>query len=115
MEITNYYQFWNYSEKKGYAGTAIFLKEKPLNIYKGINVEELDKEGRVITLEYEYYFIVNTYTPCCKDDIKRQNYRMEWDEKFLSYIEDLYNKKDVIICGDFNVAHKEMDIVNIHC
>lgn len=114
LEFSNYYQFWNFSEKKGYSGTAIFSKEKPLEVYKGINVEELDKEGRVITLEFEDYFIVNTYTPCCKDDIKRQNYRMEWDEKFLAYIEDLYNKKDVIICGDFNVAHKEMDLGNLN-
>ena len=79
LELNNYYQYWNYAEKKGYSGTAIFTKEEPLNVIYGIDDEELDKEGRVITLEYEEFFIVNTYTPCYQKNIERQNYRMNWD------------------------------------
>ena len=114
LELENYYQYWNYSDKKGYSGTAIFSKEEPINVFMGINDEKLDKEGRVITLEFENYFIVNTYTPCYQKNIERQNFRMEWDEKFLEYIEDLEYKKDVIICGDFNVAYEEIDLGNIN-
>lgn len=110
LDLPNYYQYWNYSEKKGYSGTAIFSKKKPLNFFYGIDVEELDKEGRVITLEYEDFYLVNTYTPCYQKDIKRQNYRLEWDEKFIEYIENLENKKNVIMCGDFNVAYQELDL-----
>lgn len=114
LELENYHQYWNYSDKKGYSGTAIFSKEEPINVFMGINDEELDKEGRVITLEFENYFIVNTYTPCYQKNIERQNFRMEWDEKFLEYIEELEYKKDVIICGDFNVAYEEIDLGNIN-
>lgn len=110
LEFPEYYNYWNYSEKKGYSGTAIFTKQKPLNVFYGLNVEELDKEGRVITLEFEDFFIVNTYTPCYQKDIERQNYRSYWDDEFINYVEDLECKKDVIICGDFNVAYNDLDI-----
>jgi len=113
FELANYYQYWNYSQKKGYSGTAVFTKEKPINVFKGINDEDLDKEGRVITLEFEDFFLVNTYTPCFQKNIERQNYRLSWDEKFIEYIEELENTKDTIICGDFNVAHKEIDFGNL--
>lgn len=112
VEFPNYFQYWNYSEKKGYSGTAIFTKIKPIKAIYGMGIEELDKEGRLITLEYEDFYIVNTYTPCYQKNIERQNYRLYWDEKFLEYIEELQDKKDVIICGDFNVAYQEIDLSN---
>lgn len=114
LEVKDYFQYWNYAEKKGYSGTAIFTKIEPLDVIYGINDEELDNEGRVITLEYEDFYIVNTYTPCYQKSIARQNYRMNWDEKFIEYIEKLVWKKNVIICGDFNVAYQEIDFGNIN-
>ena len=113
LNLKDYFQYWNYADKKGYSGTAIFTKEKPLNVNYGIENEE-DSEGRVITLEFENYFVVNTYTPCYQKSIERQNYRMEWDEKFLEYIEELECNKEVIICGDFNVAYQEIDLGNLN-
>lgn len=113
LELQDYFQYWNYADKKGYSGTAILSKEKPLNIIYGIKNDELDSEGRVITLEFEDFYIVNTYTPCYQKNIERQNYRMYWDEKFIGFIEELEYKKDVIICGDFNVAYQEIDLGNI--
>ena len=114
IELDDYYQYWNYSDKKGYSGTAIFTREEPINVYMGMNDEKFDQEGRIITLEFENYFVVNTYTPCYQKNIERQNFRMEWDEKFLEYIEELESRKDVIICGDFNVAYQEIDLGNIN-
>lgn len=114
LELNNYFQYWNYANKKGYSGTAIFTKIEPLDVIYGINDEELDDEGRVITLEYEDFYIVNTYTPCYQKSIARQNYRMNWDEKFIEYIEKLVWKKNVIICGDFNVAYQEIDFGNVN-
>lgn len=114
LELNNYFQYWNYANKKGYSGTAIFTKIEPLDVIYGINDEELDDEGRVITLEYEDFYIVNTYTPCYQKSIARQNYRMNWDEKFIEYIEELVWKKNVIICGDFNVAYQEIDLGNVN-
>ena len=114
IELPNYYQYWNFAEKKGYSGTAVFSKEKPLRVTYGINSEELDKEGRVITLEFEEFYLVNTYTPCYQRNIERQNYRFVWDERFIEYIEKLENRKNVIICGDFNVAYKEIDLGNLN-
>lgn len=110
LEFPNYYNYWNYSEKKGYSGTAIFTKQKPLNVFYGLDVEELDKEGRIITLEFEDFFVINTYTPCYQKNIERQNYRAYWDDEFIKYVEFLEEKKDVIICGDFNVAYRDMDL-----
>lgn len=110
LKFSDYYNYWNYSEKKGYSGTAILTKQKPLNVYYGLDVEELDKEGRVITLEFGDFFLINTYTPCYQKDIERQNYRAYWDDEFIKYIEFLENKKEVIICGDFNVAYSELDL-----
>ena len=98
---------------KGYSGTAIFTKIKPLKVINGMGIEELDNEGRLITLEYEDFFIVNTYTPCCQKNIARTNFRMLWDDNFIDYIEILQAKKDVIICGDFNITYREIDTGNI--
>lgn len=114
LEVKDYFQYWNYAEKKGYSGTAIFTKIEPLDVIYGINDEELDNEGRVITLEYEDFYIVNTYTPCYQKNIARQNYRMNWDERFIEYIEEFVWKKNVIICGDFNVAYQEIDLGNVN-
>lgn len=112
MELEGYYQHWNYAEKKGYSGTAVFTKEKPINEYYGLGIEEHDKEGRVITLEMEKYFIVNVYTPNSKRELERLEYRMKWEDDFRDYLKELEKKKPVILCGDLNVAHKEIDLKN---
>ena len=114
LQLDGYYQYWNYSEKKGYSGTAIFTKKEPINVLYGMDNEELDKEGRLITLEFEDFYIVNTYTPCYQKNIERQNYRMKWDDNFLDYIEQLECKKYVIVCGDFNVAYQSIDLGNLN-
>ncbi len=107
-----YYCYWNYAEKKGYSGTAIFTKNKPLDATYGIGVEEHDKEGRVITLEFEDFYFITVYVPNSQDGLKRLDYRMEWEDAFLQYINTLQEKKPVIFCGDLNVAHKEIDLKN---
>lgn len=107
-----YYAYWNYAEKKGYSGTAIFSKEKPLNVTYGIGIEEHDKEGRVITLEYEKFYIVNIYTPNSKRELERLDYRQEWEDEIRKYLLKLNQSKPVIMCGDLNVAHKEIDLKN---
>ena len=107
-----YYSYWNYAEKKGYSGTAIFTKKEPLSVFYGIGVEEHDHEGRVITLEYEAYYLITVYTPNSQDDLRRLPYRMTWEEAFLSYIKKLEEAKPVIFCGDLNVAHKNIDLKN---
>ncbi len=112
LPFENYHQYWNYAEKKGYSGTAIFTKEKPLNVEYGIGIDEHDKEGRVITLEYPEFYFVTCYTPNSQNELKRLDYRMKWEDDFLAYIKCLDNKKPVIICGDLNVAHKEIDLKN---
>lgn len=112
MELEGYHQYWNYAEKKGYSGTAIFTKEEPLNVYYGINKEEHDKEGRVITLEFEKFYMVTVYTPNSQDKLARLDYRMEWEEDFRKYLKKLDSSKPVIVCGDLNVAHKEIDLKN---
>ncbi len=112
LPFKNYHQYWNYAEKKGYSGTAIFTKEKPLNVEYGIGIDEHDKEGRVITLEYPEFYFVTCYTPNSQNELKRLDYRMKWEDDFLAYIKCLDNKKPVIICGDLNVAHKEIDLKN---
>lgn len=112
LDLPGYYQYWNYAEKKGYSGTAIFTKKEPLSVTYGIGVEEHDHEGRVITLEYDHYFLVTCYTPNAQNELARLDYRMSWEDAFLAYINGLNAKKPVIFCGDLNVAHKEIDLKN---
>ena len=108
----DYYSYWNSAEKKGYSGTAIFSKEKPINISYGIGIEEHDQEGRVITLEFDKFYMVNCYTPNSKRELERLDYRMIWEDEFRKYLLKLNETKPVIICGDLNVAHKEIDLKN---
>lgn len=112
LELDGYHQYWNYAEKKGYSGTAIFTKEKPLSVHYGIGIEEHDKEGRVITLEFEKFYMITVYTPNSQEKLARLDYRMKWEEDFKSYLLELDKKKPVIVCGDLNVAHKEIDLKN---
>ncbi len=112
LDLPGYYQYWNYAEKKGYSGTAVFTKEEPLSAAYGIGIEEHDHEGRVITLEYADYYFITVYTPNSKDGLARLPYRMEWEADFLAYLKKLEEKKPVIFCGDLNVAHKEIDLKN---
>jgi len=112
LDLPGYYQYWNYAEKKGYSGTAIFTKKEPLNVSYGIGVEEHDKEGRVITLEFDNFFMITVYTPNSQNELARLPYRMEWEDAFLSYVKKLEETKPVIFCGDLNVAHKEIDLKN---
>ncbi|MBQ5542340.1 MAG: exodeoxyribonuclease III [Erysipelotrichales bacterium] len=112
VELEGYEKYWNYAERKGYSGTALFVKEKPLSVRYGIGVEEHDHEGRVITLEYPKYYLVTVYVPNSGDGLKRLDYRMTFEDAFLKYLKDLEKDKPVIYCGDLNVAHKEIDIKN---
>ncbi len=112
LELPGYHQYWNYAEKKGYSGTALFTKEEPISVRYGIGIEEHDTEGRVITAEFPEYFVVTVYTPNSQDELKRLAYRMEWEDAFLSYLKELEQEKPVIFCGDLNVAATEMDIKN---
>lgn len=107
-----YYAYWNYAEKKGYSGTAIFTKKEPLQVSYGIGMEEHDHEGRVITLEYENFWMVTVYTPNSQNELARLPYRMEWESAFLAYLKGLEKTKPVIFCGDLNVAHQEIDLKN---
>ena len=112
LDLPGYSQYWNYAEKKGYSGTAVFSKTVPLSVSYGIGIGEHDREGRVITLEFEKFYLVNVYVPNSGEDLKRLSYRMSWEDAFLSYIKCLEEKKSVIYCGDLNVAHKEIDLKN---
>ncbi len=112
LELAGYHQYWNYAEKKGYSGTAIFAKEAPLHVRYGIGIPHLDTEGRVITLEYEDFYLVTCYTPNAQRELARIDFRMEWDSAFCGYISNLDKIKPVIICGDLNVAHQEIDLKN---
>lgn len=112
MELPGYHQYWNYAEKKGYSGTALFTKKEPLKVTYGIGVEEHDHEGRVITAEYEEYFVVTVYVPNSQRELTRLDYRMQWEEAFLKYLKELEKTKPVIYCGDLNVAHQEIDLKN---
>ncbi len=112
MDLPGYYQYWNYAEKKGYSGTAIFTKHKPLSVHYGVGVEELDTEGRLITLEYAQYFVVTCYTPNAQRELARIEHRMAWEDALRSYLCELDQKKPVIYCGDLNVAHNEIDLKN---
>ena len=111
-EKAGYHVYWNYAEKKGYSGTAVFAKEEPISVSYGIGVEEHDHEGRVITLEYEKFFFVTCYTPNSQDELRRLDYRMQWEDAFRAYLQKLNEKKGVIVCGDLNVAHQEIDLKN---
>ena len=112
LQFDGYYSYFNYAERKGYSGTAIYTKHKPLNVTYGIGIEEHDKEGRVITLEYDKFFFITVYTPNSGSELKRLEYRMAWENDFKSYLLTLNKEKGVIVCGDLNVAHKEIDLKN---
>ena len=112
LELPGYYDYWNYAEKKGYSGTAIFTKHKPTAVYYGIGKQEHDDEGRVITLDYPDYYVVTCYTPNSKSELKRLDYRMQWEDAFLNYLKTLDTEKPVILCGDLNVAHQNIDLKN---
>lgn len=112
LDLEGYHQYWNYAVKKGYSGTAVFTKEKPINVKYGIGIDEHDQEGRVITLEYEKFQLVNVYTPNSQRELARLDYRMEWEDTFRRYLIALDLDKPVILCGDLNVAHKEIDLKN---
>ena len=112
LELEGYYQYWNYAEKKGYSGTAIFSKKEPITVSYGIGIEEHDKEGRVITLEFEDFYVITVYTPNSQNELARLDYRMKWEEDFKDYLKKIEKNKPVIVCGDLNVAHKEIDLKN---
>lgn len=112
LQITGYHRYWNYAQKKGYSGTAVFSKEEPLSVTYGLGIEEHDTEGRVITLEFPDFYMVTVYTPNAQDELKRLDYRMEWEDAFRAYLCSLKEKKGVIVCGDMNVAHQEIDLKN---
>ena len=112
LELEGYRQYWNYAQKKGYSGTAIFTKMEPLSVTYGIGIEEHDQEGRVITLEFEEFYFITVYVPNAQNELKRLDYRMKWEDDFLAYVKRLEEKKPVIYCGDLNVAHKEIDLKN---
>jgi exodeoxyribonuclease-3 len=112
LELEGYEQYWNYAEKKGYSGTAIFTKKKPLSVAYGLGIEEHDKEGRVITLEFDDFYMITVYTPNSQNELARLSYRMTWEDAFRDYLKNLEKSKPVIICGDLNVAHKEIDLKN---
>lgn len=112
LAFDGYESYWNYADKKGYSGTAIYTRQKPLNVSYGIGIDEHDHEGRVITLEMDNFFLVTVYTPNSQDGLKRLDYRMKWEDDFQAYLKSLDEKKPVIVCGDMNVAHKEIDLKN---
>ncbi len=112
MELPGYHQYWNYAEKKGYSGTAIFTKAEPCSVHYGIDIEEHDKEGRVITLEFADFYMVDVYTPNSQNELARLDYRMTWEDAFRDYLCELRKTKPVIVTGDMNVAHKEIDLKN---
>jgi len=112
LDLPGYYQYWNYAVKKGYSGTAIFTKHEPISVCYGIGIEEHDQEGRVITLEYDDFYMITCYTPNSQNELARLPYRMTWEDAFRAYLLELDSKKPVILCGDLNVAHKEIDLKN---
>ena len=112
MDLPGYFQYWNYAERKGYSGTAVFTRREPLTVTYGLGIPEHDTEGRVITLEFEDFYLVNVYTPNSQNELKRLDYRMTWEDAFRAYLTGLAEKKGVIVCGDMNVAHQEIDLKN---
>lgn len=112
LDLPGYHQYWNSAEKKGYSGVAVFTRQEPLSVRYGIGVDEFDHEGRVLTLEMPQFYLVSCYTPNSQDGLKRLEYRMRWEDTFLSYLKSLEREKPVVLCGDLNVAHQEIDIKN---
>lgn len=112
LQFDGYESFWNYAEKKGYSGTAIYARRKPLSVSYGLGIDEHDKEGRVVTLEYDNFYLVTVYTPNSQDELRRLDYRMTWEDAFRDYLCRLDAQKPVVVCGDMNVAHKEIDLKN---
>ena len=112
LNLEGYYEYWNYAQKKGYSGTAIFTKKKPISVAYGMNIEEHDNEGRVITLEFEDFYFITVYTPNSQNELKRLDYRMKWEDDLREYLKKLDTIKPVIVCGDLNVAHQEIDLKN---
>lgn len=112
LPLEGYYQFWNYAEKKGYSGTALFSKQKPISVSYGIGIEQHDHEGRVIAAEFADFYVVTVYTPNSQDELKRLDYRMQWEMDFKAYLKKLEENKPVLVCGDLNVAHQEIDLKN---
>ncbi|MCF6465896.1 exodeoxyribonuclease III [Clostridium sp. Cult2] len=112
LDLVGYHQYWNYAEKKGYSGTAVFAKDKPFTVKYGLGIEEHDNEGRVITLEFEDFYLVNVYTPNSQRELARLDYRMTWEDEFRKYLKELDSIKPIILCGDLNVAHKGIDLKN---
>ncbi len=112
LEMPGYHQYWNYAEKKGYSGTAVFTREEPLGVTYGLGIPEHDTEGRVITLEFDKYYFITVYVPNAQDGLRRLDYRMRWEDDFREYVKSLDKNKPVVFCGDLNVAHKEIDIKN---
>ena len=112
LELEGHHQYWNYAIKKGYSGTAIFTRREPMSVAYGIGIEEHDQEGRVITLEFAEFYLVTVYTPNSQSELARLDYRMRWEDAFLSYLKGLEEKKPIVFCGDLNVAHKEIDLKN---
>lgn len=112
LQFEGYKSYWNYAEKKGYSGTAIYSRLEPLSVVYGIGLDKHDKEGRVITLEFEKFYLITVYTPNSQDELRRLDYRMEWDDEFRAYLKGLDGRKPVVVCGDLNVAHREIDLKN---
>lgn len=112
LQFDGYLSFWNYAEKKGYSGTAVFTRHQPLQVTYGIGIDEHDHEGRVITLEMDNFFLVTVYTPNSQDELRRLDYRMRWEDDFRSYLQQLDKRKPIVVCGDLNVAHEEIDLKN---
>ncbi|NHC42022.1 exodeoxyribonuclease III [Bacillus sp. MM2020_1] len=112
LELEGYYQYWNYALKKGYSGTAVFTKNKPLSVRYGVGTDESEEEGRILTLEFDDFFLVNVYTPNSQRDLARINYRLDWEDHILQHLKELDDLKPVILCGDLNVAHQEIDLRN---
>ena len=112
LDLPGYHQYWNYAVKKGYSGTAIFTRQEPVSVTYGLGIEEHDQEGRVITLEFESFYMITVYTPNSQNELKRLDYRMTWEDAFLQYLKELEKTKPVVVCGDLNVAHQEIDLKN---
>jgi len=112
LQFDGYHSYWNYAEKKGYSGTAIYTRQQPLNVSYGMGIDEHDHEGRIITLEMDRFYLVTVYTPNSQDELRRLDYRMQWEDDFRQYLIELDRKKPVIVCGDMNVAHEEIDLKN---